>query len=157
MNIDDMGPEWLFRICDRMHHSMMIREFELRGLSKASHPFLLFALHDAGKGKSLPQKEIAEKLGVAQPTAAVSIGRMLRAGLLTKAPDQEDSRRKLVALTPKGERLVSECREAFDDIDARMLEGFSEAERKRLRAYYLRMIRNLEAAGAQVPACFKGE
>ena len=77
MTIDEMPPEWLFRVCDRMHHCMMTREFELRGLSKATHPFLLFALREEGSGQALFQKEIAERLGVAQPTAAVSIRRMV--------------------------------------------------------------------------------
>jgi DNA-binding MarR family transcriptional regulator len=134
----------------------MSREFELRGLSKATHPFLLFALNAQGPGESLSQKEIAEKLGVAPPTAAVSIQRMERAGLLAKKADREDSRRNCITLTPKGARLVTECKEAFEDIDRKMFEGFSEQDKKKMRAYYIRMIRNLEAMGAQVPAELKG-
>jgi DNA-binding MarR family transcriptional regulator len=156
MSIDEMGPEWLFRVCDRMHHYMMAREFELRGLSKATHPFLLFALKNAEKDKPLSQKEIAEKLGVAPPTAAVSIRRMEKAGLLAKRADREDSRRNCITITPKGEKLVKECKEAFDDIDRRMFEGFSRQDQENMRSYYLRMIRNLEAMGAQVPAELKG-
>jgi DNA-binding MarR family transcriptional regulator len=156
MNIDEMPPEWLFKVCDRMHHCMMSREFELRGLSKATHPFLLFALKAEGPGESLSQKELAEKLGVAPPTAAVSIRRMERAGLLAKKADREDSRRNCITLTPKGARLVTECREAFEDIDRKMFEGFSEQDKGKMRSYYIRMIRNLEAMGAQVPAELKG-
>lgn len=155
MNFDSFGPEWLFRICDRMHHSMIAREFERRNLSKASHPILLFMLGDAGTGASLSQREIATKLGVSPPTAAVSIRRMERAGLLRKVADADDKRLNRITLTAKGSRLARECKDAFGDIDRRMFEGFSAKERETLRAYYLRMIRNLETMGAQCPESLK--
>jgi len=151
MDFDDLGPEWLFRICGRMHRSMIAREFERRGLGEASHPFMLFMLDGAGKGASLSQRELASGLGVSPPTAAVSIRRMERAGLLRKVEDADDRRSNRITLTPKGARLVRECRKAFDEIDVRMFEGFSEREREALRASYLKMARNLEAMGAQCP------
>jgi DNA-binding MarR family transcriptional regulator len=155
MKTDAMGPEWLFRICDRMHHSMLMQEFERRDLSRASHPFLLFMLSEAGPKASLSQQEIAERLGVSPPTAAVSIRRMERAGLLRKVADERDLRRNCITLTPMGSKLVRECKTAFNKIDRRMFEGFTDAELDALRSYYLRMIRNLEAMGAQCPAAFK--
>jgi Transcriptional regulators len=154
MDIGEMGPEWLFRICDRMHHSMLNQEFERRKLSKASQPFLLFMLSD--EGASFPQREIARRLGISQPTAAVSIRRMETAGLLRKIADPGDQRRNRITITPKGRRLVRECKRAFEDIDRRMFDGFSEKERDTLRSYYVRMIGNLEAMGAQAPADIKG-
>jgi DNA-binding MarR family transcriptional regulator len=150
-----MGPEWPFLICDRMRHSMLVKELERRGLAEASHPVLLFILSDAGKGASLSQREIARRLGVSSPTAAVSIRRMARGGLLRKAADEKDLRRNCITLTPMGRKLVGECKAAFDEIDRRMFEGFSDEERGTLRSYFLRMIRNLEAMGAQCPADFK--
>ena len=81
---------------------------------------------------------------------------MEKAGLLAKSADKDDSRRNCITLTPKGEKLVTECKEAFDDIDRRMFEGFSEQDKRKMRSYYIRMIRNLEAMGAQVPANLKG-
>lgn len=152
MDLDKLGPEWLFRIVDRMHHSMLAQEFERRGLSRASQPFILFILEDEGPGASLSQKELAERLGVSQPTAAISIRRMEAAGLLRKLSDGDDLRRNRITLAPKGARLVRDCKAAFDDIDERMFEGFSAKEREELRSYYLRIIANLEAMGAQRPA-----
>jgi DNA-binding MarR family transcriptional regulator len=152
MDIGAVGPEWLFRIVDRMHHSMLNQEFERRKLSAASQPLMLFILEDEGPGGSLSQKKLAERLGVSQPTVAVSIRRMEAAGLLGKVADGEDLRRNLITLSPKGSRLVRDCKAAFDDIDKRMFEGFSVKEREELRSYYLRIIENLEAMGAQRPA-----
>jgi DNA-binding MarR family transcriptional regulator len=156
MDIHEMGPEWLFRVVDRMHHSMLTQEFERRKLSKASQPFILFVLEDEGKEGSLSQKELAMRLGVSQPTAAVSIRRMEAAGLLRKVVDADDQRRNCITLTPKGSALVRDCKDAFDKIDKRMFEGFSVKECSSLRSYYLRMIGNLEAMGAQGPADIKG-
>lgn len=135
---------------------MMQREFEKRGLLKVSHPFLLFILADAG-GSGMPQCELAQRLGVAPSSTAVSIRRMEKAGLLSKKTDKADSRRNQISLTPKGRHLVDECRMAFEDIDRGMLAGFSRAERENLRSYYIRMIHNLEAMGAQIPSGLKGE
>lgn len=156
MDIDQMGLEWLFRIVDRMHHSMLAQEFEKRKLGKASQPFLLFVLADEGKEGLLSQKALASKLGISQPTAAVSIRRMEAAGLLRKVADKEDSRRNRITLTPKGLRLIRECKNAFNEIDTCIFKGFSDKERDSLRSYYLRMIGNLEAMGAQSPADLKG-
>lgn len=156
MDIDTLGPEWLFKVCDQMHHSMISQEFERKKLSKASHPFLLFLLSDHGREAPLSQAEIAEKLGVSQPTAAVSIRRMEAAGLLRKLVDGDDKRLNRITLTPKGARLVRECKKAFDGIDRRMLEDFSDDDRERLRSYFIRMIRNLEAMGAQCPRPTEG-
>lgn len=157
LTIDKLAPEFLFKVCDRTHHCMMHKEFEQRGLSKASHPFLLFVLADTGPGASLSQREIAEKLGVAPSSAAVSIHRMEKAGLLSKKTDKTDSRRNQITLTPKGRQLVEECKAAFEDIDRGMFAGFSKTERENLRLYYIRMIHNLEAMGAQIPSELKGE
>jgi DNA-binding MarR family transcriptional regulator len=151
-----MSPEWLSRICERMRHAMIGQEFERRNLGRASHPFMLFMLHDAGPAAALSQREIAERLGISPPTAAVSIGRMERAGLLRKVADEKDLRSNRITLTPTGARLVRECKKAFDSLDQRMLEGFTDKERETLRSFYIRMIRNLEAMGAQTPADLKG-
>ena len=156
MDFEALGPEWLFKICGRMHHAMICRELERRKLGEASHPLMLFLLRDAGEGASLSQREIAIKLGVKAPTAAVSIRRMERAGLLRKVADEEDLRKNRITLTAKGSRLVRECRSTFDEIDRRMFEGLSEGDRDVMKRYYLKMIRNLEGMGAQCPADLKG-
>jgi len=151
MDDEALSLEWLYRICDRMHHSMLMQELDRRNLSGASHPPLLFLLADA-QPAAPTQAEIARGLGVSPPTAAVSIRRMERSGLLRKAADGADLRRNRITLTPKGRRTVRECRAAFDVLDRRMFEGFTDGELGTLRSYYGRMIRNLEAMGAKRPA-----
>jgi DNA-binding MarR family transcriptional regulator len=149
------GLKWLFRAFDRMHHNCLKAELKKRGLREASHPVILFALKHEIKDMLASQKEIADAIGISPPTAAISIKRMEKAGLLCKIPDEQDTRRKLITLTEKGIQLINECELAFEKVDQGMLTGFTAAEIEQLKMFYLRMINNLETMGAQPPAQLK--
>jgi DNA-binding MarR family transcriptional regulator len=136
--------EWLFRTLDRMRHKCIRHEFEKRGLTEASHPPILFKLRYEMKDKKATQKEIADAIGISPPTVAVSIKRMEKAGLVRKLPDKTDLRQNIIELTSKGDKLLEECKSAFEKIDQKMFEGFSEQEIIQLKDFYIRLIRNLE-------------
>lgn len=100
------------------------------------------------------QREIADHLRVSPPSIATSVKRMQRAGLLKKQADEEDMRRTRLFLTPKGEGAVGECRAAFDQVDQRMLAGFSEEEQQTLLDYLERMTENLSGKREADPGLF---
>lgn len=154
------GPdsiEQLLAAFNRMRHNLIRSEFEQRGLAMASHPPILFALYHEVKGRKASQKDLAEIIGISAPTAAISIKRMERAGLICKSSDMNDQRKNMITLTEKGEKLVKECENTFIELDCQTFKGFSEKEREVLKGYYLRMIENLEAAGATPPQRLKKE
>lgn len=149
--------ELAFRAVMKMHKRCLSREMDSRGLSKVGQPWILFMLRSHGAGAGCDQKEFSEALGVSPATVAVSIKRMERAGLVRKTPDPRDLRRNHLVITDKGLRLVDDCMQAFQHIDAGTFQGFSEEERKQMNGYYHRMIQNLKAMGAQLPTFMKQE
>jgi DNA-binding MarR family transcriptional regulator len=151
------GIEQLLAAFNRMRHNLIRSEFERHGLKTASHPPILFTLYYEVKGRVASQKELARIIGISAPTAAISIKRMEKAGLLCKTSDASDQRKNLIALTPKGETLVKECAEIFTALDSQTFRGFSAREKEDLKGYYMRMIANLEAAGATPPQRLKKE
>lgn len=155
MMSDSNSLEWLFRTFNRMHLNLLKAEMVKRGLGEASHPAMLFTLKRDMKNMSATQKELAERIGISPATVAISIKRMEKAGLIRKVSDKNDLRRNCITLTEKGLHFVIECEAAIKKIDLGTFQGFSEAESKQLKQFYLRMIHNLEDMGAQTPLPFR--
>src|SRR5690349_1750469 len=80
---------------------MLMREFEqrLRPLDFGM-AYLPVAVALEG-GAALPQKDLAERARVEQPTMAALLTRMARDGLISRAPHPTDKRAALISLTPK--------------------------------------------------------
>ena len=76
------------------------------------------------------QAELAEKLMITPASAAMSTKRLEKSGLITKSSDESNLRRNNLSLTKEGIDICLKCREAFDEVDSRMLTGFSEEEMK---------------------------
>lgn len=89
------------------------------------------------------QKEIAEKLYVSQPSIAMSVKRMEKAELITREPDENDSRTNRLSATEKGIQLMEKCRIIFDSVDDDLFAGFSSEELETFKEYLDRMILNI--------------
>lgn len=61
----------------------------------------------------VPQARLAEALGVSPQAASQTVGVAARAGLVTRVPNPEDGRSKLVVLTEHGRSFVAEGAEAI--------------------------------------------
>ena len=68
----------------------------------------LIALYDAG---APPIGQVAEMLGIGQPTASHLIDRLVQTGFVVRTEDPEDRRRTLAELSPQGVKLVEQLRE----------------------------------------------
>lgn len=68
----------------------------------------LMTLYDAGE---LPIGQIAEALGVGQPTASHLVDRLVQGGLVVRTEDPLDRRRTLAELSPQGVELIERLRE----------------------------------------------
>lgn len=68
----------------------------------------LITLYDAG---ALPIGQIAELLGIGQPTASHLVDRLVQSGFAVRTEDAEDRRRTLAELSPQGIGLVEQLRE----------------------------------------------
>ena len=91
----------------------------------AAQAGVLFTL-SADKGA--PMGEIARALGIGGPGLSGRVDRMEAAGLVRRGPDARDARATRVALTDAG-RIAREAAKArAGAVDARLVEGFTEAE-----------------------------
>jgi MarR family transcriptional regulator for hemolysin len=93
----------------------------------------------------LSQKELANQLGVEGPTIVAMIDRLVKAGLVQRAPSGTDRRVKLVRLTEAGRSLYAKVKdqahafrsELLADVDQATLRGATdmlEALRIRIEA-----------------------
>jgi DNA-binding MarR family transcriptional regulator len=76
----------------------------------------------------LSQSQLAAVLGVEIGTIAKTVHRMEKEGLLIRRQDAEDARISRVYLTEKGRRLCNPALHIWKDLDARLVQGMSQAE-----------------------------
>jgi DNA-binding MarR family transcriptional regulator len=85
-----------------------LRTIEESGLTMAQCKTLL-AL--AGPGESAEPRQISDisdRLGLSMPSLSRAVDGMVRKRLITRVEDEHDRRVRRIAITPKGEKLVSE-------------------------------------------------
>jgi len=141
----------LLRAFSRMHHDCLRQTFNKQGFAELSNPKVLFFLRHM-EGQPMSQKEIADHLGVAPATIAISLKRMEKVGLVQKSADASDLRRNCVTLTEKGKILTEQCENADDAAIAPIIKGFTQQEIDLMCAFYRRMIQNMEELGVKAPA-----
>lgn len=72
------------------------------------------ALVVVGGSGEVTQRELAEALGVTEPSASRMTGVLVEAGLLTAGPDPAGGRRHRLQLTPAGKDMLECCRELLE-------------------------------------------
>ncbi|OGO80145.1 MAG: hypothetical protein A2Y21_05035 [Clostridiales bacterium GWC2_40_7] len=89
------------------------------------------------------QKELVNSLSVKPPTIAVTIRRMVKAGLLECRSDTRDMRKSKVFITDKGRELNSKVEEITMEIEDECFKGFTEVEKTLIRRFLIQMRDNL--------------
>lgn len=146
----EFEPSALFHALHHAHRRRVAEEQADRGVGDLGAPMLLLSLRMAElEGQRWSQREVAKSLHLSPATVAMSLKPLERDGYVERALDERDARRKQVSLTDKGRNAVELCRESFRAVDARMLAGFTPAEREQLTGFFRRMIENL--GGAEPP------
>ncbi len=91
------------------------------------------------------QKQLADFLQVSAPSIATSVKRMQKSGLIQKTADEGDLRCNRLSATEKGNEISRRAAAAFNTINRRMFEGFTQDECKQFYYYLNRMTQNLES------------
>ena len=91
---------------------------------------VLSALH---AGPHRTQRELAEAVGVRQPTLIHHLDALERAGLITRERDADNRRVQRVTATEAGGQLFLRLRRAAAAFDGRLRAGLSDAEVGELR------------------------
>ena len=114
---------------DRAANKLLIKEF---GISYKRAYFLL-VLQQYG---TVTQHELAIALGFSDPSVSVMLLELTKAEYVTVTPSAKHGRKRLVTLTPKGEKLITAGLEFTDShfsqvvekaqIDAEVYKAFTE-------------------------------
>jgi DNA-binding MarR family transcriptional regulator len=98
---------------------------------------VLFTLSETAK---LTQKQIAEIIGVEQPTMAATLSRMERDGLIMRTPDPADKRSALVSLSPEAKDKLAVVERAVNETNEQAFSLLSAAERKQFFAIMAKIV-----------------
>lgn len=152
-------PSMLFHVLHRTHMNIVQAELNRRGLSDLGAPMILFILdHHGDQGAIASQRELAQTLRVSPATIATSLKSLERLGYVEKQVDEKDARRNRVLITEKGKAAVTQCFSVFQEIDLRMMEGFTPQEQADLDRLHRKMLENLgkfykQEKGGCCPCC----
>lgn len=90
------------------------------------------------------QKEIATAMHISPASAAVTLKRIEKAGLITRSTDKTDSRKNHISITQKGTDSLRDFRQICDATDEDMFRGFTPDEMETLHTLLLRLHKNLD-------------
>lgn len=113
------------------------------GLNQAQFG-VLAALRRAGPPYRLSPTALYESLLISSGAMTNRLDRLTAAGLVRRVPDPRDGRSLLVALTPKGRRLIDRVLTLHYDNERRLLESLSDEEREALTGILRRLLIDFE-------------
>lgn len=126
----------------RLFEQALARRIRPLGLTPGVFPFLL-ALWDRD-GRT--QAELAADADVEQATAANTLNRMERDGLIARFPHPNDKRARIIALTDRARALEGAAVAAAEAANAEALAGLTPRQRQAWAEASTAMIANLRAA-----------
>ncbi|GGD78626.1 MarR family winged helix-turn-helix transcriptional regulator [Croceicoccus mobilis] len=95
------------------------------GLSSASGWCLVYIDR---LGDNPNQVELARTVGVREPTIVRMLAGLEKSGLITRSPDPEDARAKIIALTPQGTDIVKQVENSLRMLRHDLLANVSDAD-----------------------------
>ncbi len=98
------------------------------GVSVAQWSMLLLLWEE----ERLTQKELSRRQQIEEPTAARTLHRMERDGLIRRVRDEKDRRRHHVMLTERGRELCDELVPAALEVNALATHGLSNEDKQRM-------------------------
>jgi DNA-binding MarR family transcriptional regulator len=92
--------------------------------------------------------DLAEHLGVTNPTASSIVERLVRRELTNRAPDPNERRRVLLTVTPRGEEHLETARTATRNRLAGILATLAPVERQQITAGLALLREAVEGVGS---------
>lgn len=90
------------------------------------------------------QRQMADEARVTAASVATSFKRLENAGLISRRTDTADTRCRRVYITAAGEKELSNCQAAIEEMNVNMLTNISEEELVILKNCLRKMIKNLQ-------------
>ena len=105
--------------------------FSRHGLDAGEFDVLATMLR-SGAPYRLRPTELFKSLMISSGGLTARLGKLEKAGLVTRRPSENDARSLMVELTPKGRDLAERAFREDMAVEARLLEGLSRVEREQL-------------------------
>lgn len=135
---------WALVQAARLHRSRIGDRLAALGLF-AGQEQVVQALAAAG---TMTMGDLAATLRVRPPTASKTISRLAALGIVERRAEAGDGRIVRVRLTDSGLAKAEAIERIWDDVEAELLDGFDNKERRRLRKLLRKVARSLaDAAG----------
>jgi DNA-binding MarR family transcriptional regulator len=116
-------------------------------ISEGLTPHQFWPLYHLARGSESHPAELARRLGITKPACTAAADQLVEAGLIVRRRSVTDRRRVVLALTPKGRRVLSAVWRRVDDRIEDATAGVSE-EDVATAARVLRVVANeLQARG----------
>lgn len=84
-------------------------------------------VHLAGMEPEVRQADLAEQLGITQPSLVRTLDQLEAMALVERVPNPDDKRSNRIALTPTGTDLAGRIEERLDNLRRDLLEGVPDA------------------------------
>jgi MarR family transcriptional regulator for hemolysin len=96
--------------------------------------------------RPLSQRELAQAVGVEQPTMAETIARLVRDGMVQRDPNPDDKRSTGISLTRLSRARFPKARAVLIESEREAMAGLSDDEKALLRDLLKRVLKNLETS-----------
>lgn len=135
------APGHLIRRAHQLAVAIFMEEAGDFDLTPVQFAILNALIDDPGED----QVTLAAKVAFDAATFGSVIGRLEAKGWVRREPDAQDRRRKLLWVTPDGERAAAEAKRAVSKAQARILAPLQAAERQQLMALLGKLVTGHEA------------
>jgi len=112
-------------------------------LAKVSPPEA-WVLGAIGGFQPITAREVAGRMAIDEAQVSRAIKRLLARGLVRRRPAVDDKRRKILTLTPAGQRACARALALADSRQDKLLTGFTAAEVRQLIDMLIRLRENAE-------------
>ena len=114
-----------------------------QGLTNAQSVFLGFISFNEKKGVAVHAKELAKHFKLKNSTVSGILQRLEKSGFIEFVPDENDHRLKRVILTQKAKEAHAYSFQIFDELEKKMLKGFTEDEADLFYLFLMRAADNI--------------
>ncbi|PRX18518.1 MarR family transcriptional regulator [Orenia metallireducens] len=123
----------------KAHHQQIHKLLHDLDIHRGQPPLLHLLYEEEGKN----QKEISKILHLSAATVAKMVKRMERSGFITKKQDPNDHRMSRIYLTTKGKEIKKKLDKVENEIEEKIIAGFSTEEQILLKRFLIQIQDNL--------------
>ncbi len=115
-----------------------------------SNKWIIGYLYEAEQEqRDIFQKDFEEKFGITRSTVSKMLSLLEKKELVRRVVVSHDARLRKIVLTEKSRELGRAMRGEVNDIEEKLVKGFSEAELKQLNEYFDRLENNIDSAARE--------